>query len=434
VYLARQSDLDRFVALKELHTLRDVSTTRRFLREARVAASLMHPNIVTVHEYFEFDGVAYIAMEYLARGSLRPFMQQLAPERIGRVLEDVLAGLAHAERNGVVHRDIKPENLLVTDEGGVKIADFGIAKAKSVVEQSTVTAAGLTVGTPSYMAPEQAMAREVGPWTDLYSVGVTAFEMLAGRTPFAETTEPMAIVLRHVNDPMPRVSDVAPGVPVALSDWVAWLVAREPSARPQSATQAWDGLEEILISLLGARWRRGSDVRLAEERTTRRGTALVAPTVPPRPTPVQPSRRRRRAPALVALVGAIAALAAVAASVLGGGTQPGPTLGPSTTTPPAPAATPTSGTVFPSTTTTPSRPTTSRRTSPAGTPAVTAAQLHQRTGSHGTSTTQRDSVTTTPAAPVPPAEAATTVVTSDNCAGDSTSDDPSDDSCGDGQP
>ena len=198
VYLARQRDLERFVALKELRSLRtsDPTVARRFLREARVAGSLTHPSIVTVHDYFEHDGVPYIAMEYLARGSLRAFMRRLTLARIGGVLESVLAGLAHAERSGVVHRDIKPENLLVTDEGGVKIADFGIAKATNVVDGGAlVTKAGLTVGTPNYIAPEQAMARALGPWTDLYSLGVATFEMLVGRTPFAETTEPMAVVL-----------------------------------------------------------------------------------------------------------------------------------------------------------------------------------------------------------------------------------------------
>src|SRR4051812_4998784 len=128
VYLARQPDLDRLVALKELRALRtlDPSAAQRFLREARLSGSFNHPSIVTVHDYFEQDGVPYIAMEYLARGSLRPFLRGLALAQTGGVLESVLAGLAHAEARHVVHRDVKPENLLVTDEGGVKVADFGI--------------------------------------------------------------------------------------------------------------------------------------------------------------------------------------------------------------------------------------------------------------------------------------------------------------------
>src|SRR6266850_3350011 len=156
VYLARQLDLDRLVALKELRALRtpDRSVAQRFLREARLAGSLSHPNIVTVHDYFEQDRVPYIAMEYLPHGSLRTHMDGLSLGRIGGVLEGVLAGLSHAERHGIVHRDIKPENLLATAEGGVKIADFGIAKATNTLERGTlVTGAGLTVGTPNYIAP-----------------------------------------------------------------------------------------------------------------------------------------------------------------------------------------------------------------------------------------------------------------------------------------
>src|SRR4051812_10712360 len=177
VYVARQLDLDRSVALKELRAFRtfEPSFAQRFLREARLAGSFSHPNIVTVYEYFEYDRVPYIAMEYLPRGSLRPFVGHLTLAQTGGGLEGLLAGLAHAERRGVVHRDIKPENLLVTLEGGVKIADFGIAKATLSLESNSLTAVGTTVGTPNYIAREQAMAGKLGPWTDLYSVGVTAF-------------------------------------------------------------------------------------------------------------------------------------------------------------------------------------------------------------------------------------------------------------------
>jgi hypothetical protein len=260
VYVAQQLDLERRVALKELRVLGgDPSLARRFLREARLAGALSHPNIVTVHDYFEHEHVPYIAMEYLPRGALRPFIGTLNLPQVGGVLEGLLGGLAHAERHEVVHRDIKPENLLVTLDGGIKIADFGIAKATLAVEAgSMLTAIGSTVGTPNYIAPEQAMAQRLGPWTDLYSVGVTAFELLVGRPPFGDTREPMGIVLRQINEPLPRVSDLVPSVDPRLSDWVSWLAAKSPTDRPQTAVQARDALDEVLLYVLGPRWRRAA--------------------------------------------------------------------------------------------------------------------------------------------------------------------------------
>src|SRR3712207_20123 len=261
VYLARQTDLDRFVALKELGAFHasDASFAQRFLRESRVAGSLSHPNIVTVHDYFEHDGTPYIAMEYVERGSLRPYVGKLTLAQIGGVLEGLLAGLTNAEQNGIVHRDLKPENLMVTSDGRVKIADFGIAKATTKMQTGAfLTATGTTVGTPTYMAPEQAMAQDIGPWTDLYSVGCMAFEMFTGRVPFHDSDAPMAILLRHVNEPIPPVKSVDPSVDEAVSDWVEPLLAKEPRQRTQSATDAWDDLEEIVIGLLGPRWRRGA--------------------------------------------------------------------------------------------------------------------------------------------------------------------------------
>ena len=259
VYLARQTDLDRFVALKELAAFHaaDHSFAQRFLRESRVAGSLSHPNIVTVHDYFEHDGTPYIAMEYVERGSLRPYVGRLTAAQISGVLEGLLAALAHAEQHGIVHRDLKPENLMVTSDGRVKIADFGIAKATTKMQTGAfLTATGTTVGTPTYMAPEQAMAQEIGPWTDLYSVGCMAFELYTGRVPFHDSEAPMAILLRHVNEPIPPVKSIDSSVDERVSDWVEGLLVKDPKQRTQSAADAWDEFEELVISLLGPRWRR----------------------------------------------------------------------------------------------------------------------------------------------------------------------------------
>ena len=282
VYLARQTDLDRFVALKELGAFHasDPSFAQRFLRESRVAGSLSHPNICTVHDYFEHDGTPYIAMEYIERGSLRPYVGTMNLAQIGGVLEGLLAGLAHGEQHGIVHRDLKPENLMVTSDGRVKIADFGIAKATNNMQTGAfLTATGTTVGTPTYMAPEQAMAQDIGPPTDLYSVGCMAFEMFTGRVPFHDTEAPMAILLRHVNEQIPSVKSIDPKVDDDISDWIDRLLVKDPKARTQSANDAWDEFEEIIIGLLGPRWRR--EARLRE------GSAQFDTPAPLTPAPFQ---------------------------------------------------------------------------------------------------------------------------------------------------
>src|SRR5918995_3277351 len=257
VYLARQPALGRNVALKELAPFLagDPALAQRFIREARVAGSLNHPNVVTVFDFLEQDGVPYIAMEYLERGSLRPFVGRMSLAQIAGVLEGLLAALSHAEVSRIVHRDIKPENLLITGEGGVKIADFGIAKAmQKVATEEMLTPAGATVGTPAYMAPEQAMAQEIGPWTDLYQTGVVAYELLTGAVPFQADGTPMAVLMKHISDPVP---DLPAGTDPALAAWVKQMLAKEPSGRPRSARAAWNELEEIIIEVAGPLWRRG---------------------------------------------------------------------------------------------------------------------------------------------------------------------------------
>src|SRR3954447_24051485 len=287
VYLARQADLDRLVALKELSAFRqsDPSFTHRFLRESRLAGSLSHPNIVTVYDYFEADEVPYIAMEYVARGSLRPHVGHMPLTQVAGVLEGILSALHHAEQRHIVHRDLKPENVMVTSEGTVKLTDFGIAKATGqAYSASFVTAAGTTVGTPNYMAPEQAMGKDIGPWTDLYSVGVMTFEMLVGQVPFHDTEEPMAVLMRQVSDPIPPARSLNPEVDQATSDWIERLLVKDPADRIQSAAEAWDQLEEIVLALAGPPPRRGAP-----------------PPPPPPPRAPATARRGRGANARVAL-------------------------------------------------------------------------------------------------------------------------------------
>ena len=259
VYLARQETLERDVALKELSSFHASAPemAQRFLQESRLAGSLNHPNIVTVLEYFEDDGVPYIAMEYVRRGSLRPYVSRLSTAQFVGVMEGVLAGLAHAETHGIVHRDLKPENIMVTADGRVKITDFGIAKATAAAGTGVfLTAAGTTVGTPTYMAPEQAMGRDIGIWTDLYSVGVMAWEHVVGRVPFHDSEVPMVILTRQLNEEIPAAVSVNPDADPDLSDWIDKLLVKDPVKRAQSPALVWDDLEEIIINRLGPRWRR----------------------------------------------------------------------------------------------------------------------------------------------------------------------------------
>ena len=258
VYRALQIDLRRLVAVKELASLRapDPALAQRFVAEARLAGSLSHPNIVTVFDLFEHAGVPYIAMEHLPRGSLRRYMRAVTLAQAARVFEGVLAGLAHAEAERIVHRDLKPENLLVTKDGQIKIADFGIAKACGVARRDVpITATGTTIGTLAYMAPEQAWGGPLGPWTDLYALGVIAFELFTGRVPFAATHDPSAVMSSLINDPIPPVDSVVATVPAGVSQWIERLLVKDPIMRTACAASAWAELEETVIELLGARWR-----------------------------------------------------------------------------------------------------------------------------------------------------------------------------------
>jgi Protein kinase domain len=336
VYLARQTDLDRLVALKELSALAaaDATTARRFVRESRLAGSLNHPNIVTVHDFFEHQGTPYIAMEFLQRGSLRPRLQALTFAQVSGVIEGLLAGLRHAHERGIVHRDVKPENLMVSDDARVKIADFGIAKARD--ESGTLlTVTGTTIGTPTYMAPEQAMGQAVGPYTDLYAVGIIAFELLSGQPPFDTSGTPMAVLLRHVNEEPMVLSGVRPSADPRLSDWIGGLLATDPRDRTGSAATAWLAFEEIVLDRLGSRWRRdavlgaagqvptpptlplaGATARREVVGPTARQEPLAPTLMPAAPVAAAPRRQRRPSRAvglarlLVLVLGLAVAIAA----------------------------------------------------------------------------------------------------------------------------
>jgi hypothetical protein len=338
VFLARQLDLDRLVALKELRILggADPSLAQRFLREARMAGSLSHPNIVTVHDYFESEGTPFIAMEYMERGSLRPQIGQMSLAQVAGALRGVLAALDYAGQRGIVHRDIKPENVMIGSEGEVKIADFGISKARYAFQSSaSLTADGTALGTPNYMAPEQASADEVGPWTDIYATGIVAFEMFVGRPPFADTPQPLVLLMRQVRDPIPLVTDLDPRIDPRIANWIAWLTAKAPADRPQIASEAWDRFEEIVVAMLGTRWQRGSRLLPGQTGTIHAAAVpLAAQTIPPAgaaaaatvapPSSVTPPTHRLDDPRLAATVPANPGLLGIDRTTAG---LPGPANG-----------------------------------------------------------------------------------------------------------
>ena len=303
VYLARQPALGRNIALKELAPFLagDPALAQRFIREARVAGSLSHPNVVTVFDFLEQDGVPYIAMEYLERGSLRPFVGRMSLPQIVGVLEGLLAALSQAETLHIVHRDVKPENLLVTAEGGIKIADFGIAKAMQQVQtEEMLTPAGATVGTPAYMAPEQAMAQEIGPWTDLYQTGVVAYELLTGAVPFQADGhadgDAHAAHLRPDPRPAGRHESGARGVGQADDGEGAHPGARAAHGRPGTSSRRSSSTSRGRCG--GAR--RGSASTSPPSSTPRRSPPRASPrgrtTSPSRPSARPHPHLRRRPP------------------------------------------------------------------------------------------------------------------------------------------
>ena len=239
VYEAHEPSLDRRVALKVLPAefLHDPAFADRFRQEARVAARLEHPHIVPIHAYGIEGGRPWMAMRLVTGGSLAERVRRspLSPAETAAVLRDVAAALDYAHARGVVHRDVKPANVLLDEAGRAYLADFGIAR---MLEGSSVaTATGLIQGTPSYMAPEQAMGAKVDRLADVYALGVVAFECLTGRVPYTGTT-PVAILMKHVQEPVPEptAAEVAPVLTAVLRRCLAKTPAdRWPTAGAFSA-------------------------------------------------------------------------------------------------------------------------------------------------------------------------------------------------------
>jgi serine/threonine-protein kinase len=239
VFLARDRLLDRPVAVKVLFPeyATDPSFVERFRREAQSAANLNHPNVVGVYDWGRQGGTYFIVMEYVNGRTLADLLRADGPlgaQRAAEIAADVASALGFAHRSGVVHRDVKPANILIATSGAVKVADFGIARALNSATEQDLTQAGAVMGTATYFSPEQAQGATPDPRSDLYSLGIVMYEMLAGRPPFTGDN-PVAIAYRQVHDQPRPLSQVQPNVPRPYEAITTKLLAKNPADRYPSA-------------------------------------------------------------------------------------------------------------------------------------------------------------------------------------------------------
>jgi eukaryotic-like serine/threonine-protein kinase len=314
VFRAHDTVLAREVAIKVLHRslAGDQGFVDRFRREARAAATLNHPNIVAVYDWGAVDGIYYMVMEYVRGRSVRDLLNarvRMEPAQAADLLRQTLLALEHAHGAGIVHRDLKPENMLVTTSGVLKLTDLGLARAYA---DGRATQTGTVTGTVQYLAPEQIRGEPADPRTDLYSLGVVAFELLTGRLPFTGETA-MAIAYKHLSGRVPRASSLIPQLPAELDAFVASATERDRELRPESASEMRRDLEAIARDLPPA----GSVAGLVAEapdvvdvRARTEGPVEATTVTIPRL-----ERRRRRG--LRRFLGTVLALAALAAAAWG---------------------------------------------------------------------------------------------------------------------
>ncbi len=248
VYLAFQESLRRHVAIKVMRAdfVGSSDHEQRFLQEARAVASLIHPNIVQVYDVGKFETIHYIAQEYVPGSNLFSYVQRRGALPLAEavsILWQTTAALQKAASIGLVHRDIKPDNILLTPDGEVKVADFGLARARG--QSLNLTAVGVTLGSPLYMSPEQIQGLQVDPRSDLYSLGATAYHMLTGRPPFSGDTA-LALAMQHLQTKPARLEQLRPDLPIALVNIVHRLLAKSPDERFASAVELARALRDVV--------------------------------------------------------------------------------------------------------------------------------------------------------------------------------------------
>jgi eukaryotic-like serine/threonine-protein kinase len=334
VYEALDTRLDRVVALKIMHghLAHDQAFVARFQREAKAAARLTHGHVVAVYDQGEDDGLVYLAMEYVPGRTLRDVLRQygpLTPEQALVFLDPVLEALAAAHAAGFVHRDIKPENVLISDDGRVKVADFGLARAVEADGQSVTQ--GMIIGTVAYLSPEQVEKGEADGRSDVYAAGILLFEMITGQVPHAGDS-PLSVAYQHVNSDVPPPSSIRGDIPPDVDALVVTATRRDPSLRYQNAFDFLADVRRVRTALppprpfVDSRDTLVVDVGMASQLAGARPSTVLpagrpaAPQPAPAPRPYEPRTteptqryRRSRAPWFFVLL-----ILAILASAFGG--------------------------------------------------------------------------------------------------------------------
>lgn len=311
VYVAQDERLERPVALKVMHPHLAESDdfVERFHREARAAARIVHPGVVSVFDQGVVSGQGFLVMELIDGTNLRALLNAQGAFTIPQALRyttDILEALRAAHRMGVIHRDIKPENILVPTDGPAKVADFGLARA---VSEGSTSATGNMLGTVAYIAPEIVLTTEANARSDLYSVGIMLYEMLTGAVPWADES-PLQIASHHVSDDVPSPSATLPWIPREIDDLIAALTARNPANRCADASDALDLVARAAASIPSDIANRRAEVAREDSRSGSETTALNTEVMPTQLTQAMP------VPAATAVTTATALPAATAVTTV----------------------------------------------------------------------------------------------------------------------
>ncbi len=309
VYKAYQPNMDRYVALKVLprHFANDPEFIGRFSQEAKVIANLQHPHILPVHDFGEADGYTYLTMRFIKGGTLADWLKDNGPlslEKIRNVMTQVGGALDYAHAQGVIHRDIKPSNILVDRWDNCLLTDFGLAKITA--DTAHLTQTGGILGTPAYMSPEQGLGQKIDGRSDIYSLGVVLYQMAIGRLPYQAET-PMAVVIKHIHDPLPPPSRYKPDIPEALERVILKSLAKNPEDRFATAGEMVKALRSATeLPTLAQAAAPSLPEPAAEAATVVRETAVSPPPPAAPPTPElvvepPPTRRKKRPYRAIAL-------------------------------------------------------------------------------------------------------------------------------------